>query len=74
MRGNNLFAYDLVVKPRGVNSRVALSLRSIEPKRAFSPVSPPSHNLDAFRDEEGVRGVIWSNGGEKRRKMIPVLA
>lgn len=32
MRGNDSFAYDLVVKHGGVNSRVALLLRSIEPK------------------------------------------
>ena len=32
MRGDKPFAYDLVVQPGGVNSRVALLLRSIEPK------------------------------------------
>jgi hypothetical protein len=34
MRGDKPFAYDLVVQPGGVNSRVALLLRSIEPKPA----------------------------------------
>lgn len=64
MRGNNPFAYDLVVKPRGVNSRVALLLRSIEPKRVFSMVSPPSHNLDASRDEEGMGLLLlWPHPG-----------
>ncbi len=32
MRGDRTFAYDLVIELGGVNCRVALLLRSIEPK------------------------------------------
>ena len=53
MRGNNPFAYDLIVKPRGVNSRVALLLRSIEPKREFSTVSTPHPFAWLARIREG---------------------
>lgn len=54
MRGNNSFAYDLVVKPGGVNSRVALLLRSIEPKPVVFEGFPTRVPLARFsRDQEG---------------------
>lgn len=68
MRGDKPFAYDLVVQPGGVNSRVALLLRSIEPKpdvvRAWY-LAPPFIILACSRVFKGGthRCVCWQTFG-----------